>query len=211
MLLAFSTSALAGDKERVLSQCESIFGKAIDQKLNLFDINKDFVLSVAFDGDALTSFSVKPKYYWNKEHAEWKQPAERPWLLQTAYSDLVTKLDSVKPKRRIVSKGFVGVCSNSNCWYQNYYEDAFLEYASHGDVGVSSLFVSFFHDITGEVYVKNELKPNKDERAGGNENVYQVKVSGKVGDSDHTYYVRKQVYDSLKKGKDQSFLGALVN
>ena len=210
LISSLSISAQVSEKKRALKECETRFGKLIDQKLNLFEVNKDFVLEVEFTDDVLTKFSVSPKYYFHEIHPEWKEPDERPWIVPNDFQDILTKLDTMKPKGRIVSKGYIGVCTNSNCWYQDYYEDAFLEYASYGQVGMSSFFVSFFQNVNAEVFFKKEIKPSKYGRTIGNENIFRVHVSREENEG-RIYYVRKKVYKTLKKGKVQTFQGAFVN
>ncbi len=127
------------------------------------------------------------------------------------FSDLLTKLDTIKQKGRLVNKGLIGYCSNSNCWHRDYYQDAFMEYAMYGNDGISLSSMSFFHAITGKIISKSILKPDTDTMTPRNENVYLVSVSVGSDDVRHHCYVHRGAYEALKKGRVTTFEGVFVN
>jgi len=210
-LISASSFAQTSEKARIIKQFTDRFGKPVGQQSNLFEVNTDFVLEVAFVDDELIKFSVSTKYYFQKEYPEWKEPNEKPQLGANDYLILLTKLESVKPKGKIVSKGFVGECTNSNCWHQDFYQDAFLEYAMRGQDGIGLFFISYFSIVKGRVLSKRIRRLEKNALAAGNELVHTVTISNDDGDRSQSYYVRRDVYTKLKTGKTQTFKGAFVN
>lgn len=207
IISCLTISAQTTEKERVLKECERSFGKPIDTKLSLFEINQDYVLGVEFDRDIVAAFTVQPKYYWHNKHPEWEEADDGPTLRPAEFHDIVAKLESIKPKGKMVNQAFIAI----SCWSGNYYENAFLEFCIYPEVYGKSFFVSFFHTVTGEVYLKRKLKPGKYERTHSNEEIFRVKLTAEGDDYGHSYYVRKNVYDRLRKGKMQTFEGAFVN
>lgn len=192
----------------MIKECTNHFGKPLDKKLNLFEINKDFVLELTFADTEVAKFSITPKYFFREEHPEWSEPEKRPVLDVHDYRGLLKKFESLKPKGEIVNKEAVGTCSNGNCWFGEFYEDAFLEYAMRGEARIGSFFISYFSNVKGEIISK---KTSKYATADGNKFVCTVRVLINDGDRSHIYYVRKDVYRKLKKGKTQTFQGAFVN
>lgn len=202
------------EKSRTIKQCEALFGEAIDSKLLLFEVNRDFVLKVDFTGDGLEKLSVVPKYWFSEEHPKWVEPDHGPWLEMKDYRILVAMLEKVRPKGMMTSAGQIGLCSKY-CWYKDYYADAFFEYSTIGrdaDIGgVGSFFVSFFQPVRGKIVEKTTSNLRKVPRKDKHKIIYTVTISREGDDRPHIFWVREKVYKRLKKGKIQSFEAAFVN
>ncbi len=214
LLAVLPVLAQQTEKERVVQECVKIFGVAIDSQLMLFEVNADFVLKLEFVGDGLEKFSVTPKYYFNDGHPEWKEPDERPWIEMTDYRNIIAKLERINPKGQLVSRWRIGLCS-AQCWFQDYYQDAFFEYSITGrdpDAGgVGSFFICYFQPVHGKVIEKVGSNLRTSSVREGDEIIFKVKIEREGVGWPITIWVREEVYNELKVGRIQSFQGALVN
>jgi hypothetical protein len=132
-LLCFTSVADAktSEKQRILRACAREFGSVVDPKQNLFEINPAFVLQANFDRHgSLSEFAVKPKYSFNETHPEWEEPRDFPVLSWTEFKDLVTRLDALKPKRRLIRPAIPGtsIITNSTGYFTEVYERATVKY-----------------------------------------------------------------------------------
>lgn len=215
LIACCSSTVFANEKQNVLKNCERMFGRPVDEKLNLFEINKDFVLRVDFVGNGLEKLSVEPKYWLSENHPEWIEPDERPRLQKSDYDDLISKFEQLKSKGGIIARGHSGFCSNLHCWFQEYYENAFVEYAGNQfGPGFDYFFISFFQSIRGEIVDKKVFKLSR--VTAGLQSHHQTQLIYWVsvlveGDETERFYVRKGVYKRLKKGKTQSFEACFIN
>lgn len=66
--------AKASENEEVLRVCGQLFGKSVDDKLNLFEVNRFYVLRVAFDKhNNLEQLEVVPKFHFEETHPDWNR------------------------------------------------------------------------------------------------------------------------------------------
>ncbi|HEX8735009.1 MAG TPA: hypothetical protein VF721_06795 [Pyrinomonadaceae bacterium] len=137
LLLVLQANA-AQEKAQVLENCRRLFGDSVDEKLNLFEVNQQFVLRAEFsEKGKLVKILVEPKYFYEEEHPEWTEPKERPHLANSVYADVIAKINSIKPFGNFLRKKWDGVITNSTDYRREYYKNAVLEYGE-----------SFYFDIT---------------------------------------------------------------
>lgn len=190
LLIAIGCSAQNIQKPAALNACSSLFGKPIDTKLNLFEVNSLFVLEPRFDAhDNLTALSIFPKYFLEEEHPEWTEPKDWPLLSEAEYQTLLTRLDGVAAKGQLIAAGFGSVVTNSTNYPRDRYEHA---YVIRGEVVDKVRFLDVYpiHQIEGMVRRRRHYKFL-------NEEFYQVLVG------EMNYFMEPTDYRKLKRGSTQ--------
>lgn len=231
LLFSFSLGVHGTERKDVLQKCDRFFGKPIDEKpFILYEINSLFVLSTEFNkSDELTVLNILPKYYFEEQHPEWKEPDQRPKLSSIEYEDILQKLETIKPRGALVSVSPAGVILNDTVWHFSYYENSYWDRGSNtvwneaGNEGIGytvrSLTVSFMSTVKGRVIEKTPpgIKKTISTEPFGpitfeTGPVHKVTIeAGKDDKNDKKYYVTKETFDSLKIKKRQTFRGVLVN
>jgi hypothetical protein len=131
-----SVKGKASVKDEVLRACAQLFGKPVDEKQNLFEVNRFYVLRVAFDKhDNLELLAVEPKYYFEDSHPDWKEPDDFAYLSKVEYDNLLAQLDLIKPKGKLV-KPASGISSVTNltAWHTEIYEHGSLTWGELVDL-----------------------------------------------------------------------------
>ncbi|MBX3289112.1 MAG: hypothetical protein KF855_07165 [Acidobacteria bacterium] len=132
LLIAFLIVPLFGqktEKESVLDKCAELFGKASDDESHLFEVGEFYVLQVILNADNnLKRLSVKSKEYYSDIRPEWEDMKGFDYLSLTEYQYLLTKLDLIKSKGKLV-KGppSVMIVTNSTAWSKEEYEHAIID------------------------------------------------------------------------------------
>src|SRR6185436_14167372 len=99
---ALAASGQRSEKQDMLRTCAREFGAPIDSAEHFFAINQDFVLQLNFNSAGLlTELVVKPKYFFNQHHPEWKEPDDVPLISWANFKALVARLDALKPKGQL--------------------------------------------------------------------------------------------------------------
>ena len=139
LLLLFVLQANAAqEKTQVLENCRRLFGDSVDEKLNLFEVNQEFVLRAGFSVKGkLVKISVVPKYFYEEQHPEWTEPKERPHLANPFYAGVIAKINSIKPLGKFLKKRLDEAITNSTSYRTEYYANAVLVYGE-----------SFYFDMT---------------------------------------------------------------
>jgi hypothetical protein len=206
ILLSFVFTVKAeGEKAQVLQSCEKLFGKTLDEKLNLFEVNQLFVLQPEFNEKGfLVKISVEPKYFYEEEHPEWKEPKERPHLANADYADVIAKINSIKPLGKFLNEVFNGAVTNSTVYTTEYFKDSILDYGEtpiwQRDAVkefVRFIRITYFQDVEGRIKKKKSCSF-----------CFGVKFLVNVGEETN-YYVEEETYNKLKKGKTATFRGIL--
>ncbi len=203
-LTALAGVAFAGEREDVLLKCEAMFGKAVDAKLNLFEISPVFVLKVDFDDSgSVTYFSVDPKYFYWQKHSEWEELDDRPYLSHKEYENLLSRLDEIKSLGAMRHFKCDGVITNSTDYCDGYYENGRLSfgYSDFLDENKDNIrFFSsyFYHNVTAKVLDKKAGKFSFGK-------LYLV-----VTENDLNYYVAEETFKKLKRNKRTSFSAVLA-
>ena len=134
VLCASAARASALGREEALRRCREQFGPAVDAELNLFEVNRWYVLEVRFDRRGrLSALEVGPKYFYEESHPEWEEPdapnLEGYWaryLTRYDYEKLLQRLDRIAPKGRLLKRGRMAVVTNMTAPYKDFYERAEL-------------------------------------------------------------------------------------
>lgn len=115
------THAGIAEKESVLRACTQLFGAPVDTKPHLFEANQFYVLRVKFDSrDRLEQLALEPKYYFEESHPEWKYSDNFTYLSQVEYDNLLTHLDTIKPKGVLIKPDAgIGEVTNMTSWHGN--------------------------------------------------------------------------------------------
>ena len=210
LLLVFQLNVFAQhDKQHILRLFEETFGKSIDTTLNLYEANELFVVRPEFESnDTLFRISVVPKYWFEDQHPEWKEPDARPHLNRAGYDAVVAKINSIKPFGKVLgndSEGVrVAVITNFTDYRHEYYENGDLEYLESfywdketNKERIRAIYINLFHYVEGKIDGKRFDKYS-------NREPFLVAVGEK------NYYVDKTTYGRLKKGKVNVFQGILA-
>jgi hypothetical protein len=199
---------LASERAVVLNEFKRLYGETVDEKLHLFEVNDEFVLQARFANDNLERVSVKPKYYFEKTHPEWKEPSSSPLFSNEKFRLFVASINKIKPLGKLSNRNVIAFVTNSTSWMSEYYSDAYLTYGSWGDEGIRSLDVAYFQKIIGKVLGKSELTKKGSELDPKSEKIYTVTLELQVQMHNWNiiygtgrYYVRASDYRSMKKGK----------
>jgi hypothetical protein len=127
--------AKASEKESILRICDQLFGKSVDEKQNLFEVNQFYVLRVKFNRNELEELAVEPKYYFEETHPEWEEPDNFTYLSQTEHENLLARLDDVKPKGALIKPDYGGgLVTNMTSRHKAVYVNAVLEWGEVVDL-----------------------------------------------------------------------------
>jgi hypothetical protein len=181
----------------VLKVCKNLFGESIDANANLFDISSEFVLQIHFDaGNNLASLEVVPKYFLHDMHPEWNEPDEWPLLTKSQFQSLLSQLDNITSRGKIVASGHFCVVSNNTCPLIDKYVHAW------GQTGGNKIrFFEFypFHEIEGKI-IKTEKITFKELLREPEKAIYRVLIGELI------YDVERDEYARLHEGQAQRFL-----
>lgn len=207
-LYSVPLDAQASEKKAVLDTCAKLFGPSLDAKQNLFEVNHLFALQAKFDShDELTELAVFPKYFVEESHPEWAEPNDRVYLSRSEYESLLSRLDTIKSKGRLIHSVENGAITNSTERYLDQHEHGFLNWFEWWDWDradnfkweVRFFYLHFFHPIEGKVKKKRECRYCY----GGRCPAYYYVVVGGCG-----YFVRRATYSRLKVGRPAKLLAA---
>ena len=106
-----------------------MFGAPVDQKLNLFEVNRFYVLRVQFDKrEQLNELAVEPKYFFEQSHPEWEEPRDFAFLSKAEYESLLLRLDKIRPRGQLVKASLVGFVTNMTLPHKDVYQNAVLQW-----------------------------------------------------------------------------------
>ena len=145
VILALFTSLTAGsgsartkpsEKTEVLEMCERFYGATVDEIQNLFIVNQFYVLRLKFDRRGrLKELAVEPKYFFEVTHPDWAEPNNFAFLTKAEYEDLLTRLDTIKPKGVLVKPASPGsIVTNMTAFHRAAYRHAVLEWGELVDL-----------------------------------------------------------------------------
>ncbi|QQS41278.1 MAG: hypothetical protein IPM63_18270 [Acidobacteriota bacterium] len=140
LLLSFSTITWAQEKSmnEVFRNCETNFGPRVGYSPALFEIDRHYVLSIEFDSEGrLEEVAVEPKYYYEADHPEWEKATDPKRLSQDQVSDLLSRIDRIKPIGTLVKKydGIIFV-TNKTAPFTDEYENASVKFGQVIDLSL---------------------------------------------------------------------------
>jgi hypothetical protein len=150
-------------RDRIQLACFREFGATIDSKLNLFEINRDFVLQITYDErNRLLKFEVKPKYFLNEAHPEWTAPDDFPLLSQDLFRNLVNRLETIEAKGKLtVPINKIAFVTNQTGHYREGYDKAALRWGQVGPGVDPPNGVRFFNVEYGRLKRVKKERPMK--------------------------------------------------
>ena len=124
------------DKDRIMSICNQVFGKLIDEKQNLFEINVFYVLRANFDKrNHIEEFAVEPKYFFEESHPEWEEPDNFKYLSMDEYEKWLKEIDAIIPKGKLIKPAAaISFVTNLTAWHTEIYEKAALTWSELVDL-----------------------------------------------------------------------------
>lgn len=136
--LGLITWAQESRRDEVIRKCETYFGPRIGSSPVIFEIDRHYVLNVEFDSEGrLEVARVEPKYYYEADYPEWEQAADFKMLSQDQVSNLVSRIDQVKPIGTLVKKyDEVIFVTNKTASITDEYEEAFVEFGNVIDLSL---------------------------------------------------------------------------
>jgi hypothetical protein len=207
LMIFFVTSAAAdcvgqdNHKLAVLKKCESLFGAPIDAKVNLFQIDSQFILQPEFSADDnLFALHVNPKYFYKAWHPEWTKASSWPLISEKKYQKLLRRLNTISPRGKLVWVSRILMGSNGTVYPYSQYENVHVVSGQVGSGRLGSINYRFFdfypiHEVSGEIIKK--LKSEND--------YYGVRYQVTVGQLD--YFVKPDEFEKLREGSTQKFKG----
>jgi hypothetical protein len=128
--------ARASDKDKILSICNRFFGKSIDERQTLFEVNHFYVLRLKFDErNNVEELAVEPKYYFEESHPGWKETDNFEYLSKAEYEKLLAKVDAIKRKGKLVKPAAaISYVTNMTAWRTEIYEKASLTWGELIDI-----------------------------------------------------------------------------
>jgi hypothetical protein len=203
LIILLCCSQCAGqnkDRLSVLKACENIFGKPIDFNASLFELNSKFVLRPHFDtGDILTSLEVVPKYFLHDMHPEWAEPDEWPLFSESQFQNLLSRLDNIIPRGKLVRSDDFCVVSNNTCPLLDKYEHAYVHRWQTGNE-IRSFELYPFHEILGKILKRAKFKDSMQLKG------HLIRESCRVLVGKSVYDVESDVCAKLHPGQAQTFL-----
>jgi hypothetical protein len=170
--LVIITLALGGLGEIVsgqttATQCLSIidrsFQKVSIQNFNLYEVNSDYFLRAEFQKNCeLSRIDISPKHFYDYLNPQWKEPGHLVSLSDDQYTQLLARIDQIKPLGSLVGRGQVGVVTNATLWLLDRYDQAYVERRLRDSVEtqdqpgkVTSFSVYFIRSVAGRVSDKS--------------------------------------------------------
>jgi hypothetical protein len=106
----------------------------------------------------LSRVNINPKYSWEYLNSEWKEPEYLVSLSDDEYTQLLAKIDQIKPLGSLIRKGQAGEVTNSTLWLFDRYTRAYVERGVHDFPGqhddpmkIKSFSVYFVRSVSGRV------------------------------------------------------------
>lgn len=111
--------------------CSKIFDRTFQRisndKLVAFEVNSGFYLKAEFKKNCkLVRIDVAPKNFSPHLNPEWKEVDFGLGLAEEEYTQLLTRINGIKPLGRLVHKGTVCPVTNSTCWMRDDYANAYI-------------------------------------------------------------------------------------
>lgn len=178
-----------------LKSLEREFGPHIHDSPLLYTIDRDYVLEVNKGGRGILFVKVYPKHYREDLYPEWK-PGSSVELSLEEYRNILSRISGVQNIGSLLTKGKVGIVSNTTLWLVDRYDKAYLEkglYRTFLDskreqTTVRSFNVYYLHRVNGVVEEKTRANRRMNE-------VTRVKVSG------HWYFVDGAISKRMRIGQ----------
>lgn len=181
-----------------LKAAEQLFGPSVQGHPCLFEINGEYALKIRVtkSGD-VTRIEVSPKYFFQEQVPEWKEPDHVVGLANNDYLELLSKVARLKPVGRVISEGKIGAVTNSKLWLLDEYQNAFIQRRLNRTAKdipntpdtMHSFSVYYFHGVEGLI----EDKQTTDEFGSGYR--YKIKIGGCL------YLTSKSEFTKAKKGQ----------
>ena len=207
-LLAFSSPDNFIVAQTPLTECLSIIDRSFQnvsaEKLILYEVNSEYLLQAEFQKKCeLSRIDISPKYFWDYINPEWKQPGHLVSLSEEEYTQLLSKINQIKPLGSLVLKGQTGVVTNATLRLLDRYEKGYVERRLYDSVGeqdtpkkLTSFSIYFIRSVDGKVSDKNLTRlSDTDKRA-------RLKINGRW------YWVDEAEYEKAVVGARGVFRAA---
>lgn len=210
VFFSFANLKAQSGKQNVLQECQTLFGKPMDEKLMLFRVNDLFVLQPAFNDENPYQLRVVAKHIFEDEHPEWAEPDELPQIPQNQFRELINKLERIKPKGKLLKKTYSPAVTNSTLWRYELYENALITYgifedwreSNREDLGIRWIRINFDQPIRGKV-IKKEWSKFYD--------AYTIVVENRDESEYNRYIVDKKAFGTLRKNAVGAFHGIFAD
>ena len=194
------------EKVKILQKCESLFGKSVDEKFNLFDFNQLFVIQPEFDGNDLITIHINPKHFFEDEHPEWTEPDKLSQIPQNQFREIINKIENIKAKGELIKKTYSMAITNSTLWRYEIYKNSLVTYGVYedwretdrADLGIRWIDINFPQQVRGKVLRTENSKFY---------NAYTVVTETENNGRYKMYLVDEKTYKSLKKNQVNIFQG----
>lgn len=166
-LLAFATPDNSVVGQTPSTECLPIidrsFQKVRVRKLIGYEVNSKYLLQAEFQQECeLSRIDVSPKHFWGHLNPEWKQAGDLVSLPEDEYTQLLSKINQIKPLGALMNKGQVGVVTNATLPLVDRYENGYVERRLYDSVGeqdepkkLTSFSIYFIRSVEGKVMDKN--------------------------------------------------------
>jgi hypothetical protein len=115
------------DRGIVLQACAAEFGAAIDDKNNLFEVSRYYLLEAKFDNSGqLTQLGVLPKHWFADAHPEWDKTYDAGSFTLTEYQALLRRLERIQPKGQLMQRAKWPVVTETVATRRDTYSSAVL-------------------------------------------------------------------------------------
>lgn len=159
---------------------------------HLFEINRDYVIQpIGGPSEDVRAFRVRPKYFFEDVHPEWREPGMPVTMTMDAFQHLIARIQSVESLGRMVQAGTLGVTMNLRTSFWDEYQSAVVERSMFGARRVAWFTVWYLRKIQGTVDWKDSTLARS-----------RVRVGGKL------YWVSEEVFDGLRIGTQPSLIAA---
>ncbi len=180
------------------------FHRASTEKLIAYEVNSDYFLQAEFQKNCdLFRIDVSPKYFWEYLNADWKEPEYGVGLLDDQYTQLLAKIDQIKPLGTLIRKGQAGEVTNATLWLRDSYTQAYIERGLRDVLGkhdepmrVATFTIYFVRSVGGKVSDKRLSGVSTPERRA------RLKIDGRW------YWVDEAEYRKAVVGKQGVFRAA---
>ena len=157
LVIVANGSAVPQSLTKCLSKLEAEFGQQEVAQVPLYNVNKDYALSVKFGNHCdIVQIDVAPKYTWRHEVPKWEEPDYLVSLAEDQYQEILLKISRLKLVGQLVERSDdkIRVVTNSKTQHWDHYENAIVRRTMHccpsNKPPLTFLLTTyFFHTING--------------------------------------------------------------
>jgi hypothetical protein len=159
------TALNAGERDAVIAELTSFYGKPPDEKIPIFLIAQDFLLTPIFSADGLLiQFAIEPKDKRNPYHGQGNDPLQQMQISHDEFDYLLWQLNSIKAFGPLVEKEDGTIRLGGRGWRTKRYQNAYLTtgelmWPPNQPPRIQFAYLYYLHKVTGLAKIPGLSRP----------------------------------------------------